>query len=329
MFFYRLRYAIAIGCTCVALFATRLSHPLMEHHAFDLFQGAVFLSAWFGGFGPGFLSAILSILSIDYFLLPPLYSLSMGETDVIRLVVFGVVALVTGSLSARLREAQAQLQATNEDLEQRLAERTAEVLTISSREQQRIGQDIHDGLSQILAGTRLLAGALQGKLAASGRVEAEDVEKIESRLDEAQAQADAISRGLYPIELESGGVALPAALAELADRMRRVYSIDCRFAGAHTVDVADGIANHLFRIAQEAVMNGIKNGRARRVDIRLFSFPPKIILAVADDGSGFPPEPRNGMGLKIMNYRAKTINAALRFRPRIKGGTLVACILQR
>jgi len=323
------RYGIALGTIIISLFITWNTPLLLHRHAFDLFQGAVFLSAWYGGFGPGLVSIILSILAIDYFFLPPIHSFSLGITDMIRLSIFGVVALITGSLSAKLRAAQSQLQQAHDNLEHRLAERTQEVLTISSREQERIGQDIHDGLCQTLTGTRFLTQALQKKLSTQKYTETEDLAKIEAGLEIAQTQAETVSRGLYPVELETDG--LMSALQELTDRISNVYPVVCQFICRRPIPVySHEQAVHLFRITQEAVSNAIKGGKAHHITVRLLTLGQNSVLLIADDGIGFLAETnRKGMGLKIMNYRAYTIGAKLKIRARRKGGTSVACIFSQ
>jgi signal transduction histidine kinase len=86
------------------------------------------------------------------------------------------------------------------------------------------------------------------------------------------------------------------------------------------------IANHVYRIAQEAVINAIKGGQASQVNLRLFYRGDHVMLVVADNGIGFESGPiRKGMGLKLMEYRARVINGTLRFTSRPTGGTLMSC----
>ncbi len=66
-----------------------------------LFFPAVILTAMYGGYGPALLATFLSTLSLAYWFVPPYQSLNIGSDDVIRLVVFGIVAVATASLSAR------------------------------------------------------------------------------------------------------------------------------------------------------------------------------------------------------------------------------------
>lgn len=317
------RYAVAVLATTAALVLTRNLPPLKDYFAFDMFQGAVFLSAWYGGFGPGLAATALSGLAMNYFLMPPLNAFSLLPADLARLVVFGAVGFMISSLSAKLGEARAQLLRANDTLEKRLKERTEEVLTISGREQQRIGQDLHDGLCQTLTGARLLTDALRTKMADD--FWAADLEKIQSRLREAQSQAETVSRGLYPVELEANG--LMSALQDLVDRFPTLHPVACRFTCRKPVQIHEHeTAVHLFRIAQEAMVNAVKGGKAHCIEVRLTTLGEHRFLTVADDGGGIAPNPeRKGMGMKIMDFRARAMGAALTIRPRRPTGTLVAC----
>lgn len=324
----KLSYSFAVAAAAAALLLTKSVTPLADYYAFDLFLGAVFFSAWFGGFGPGILSTALSALSMSYFLMPPFNAFSFAPVDLVRLIVFGGMGLIVSSMSSKLRAAQALLQREHTDLERRLKERTQEVLAISSREQQRMGQDLHDGLCQTLAGTRLLTEALHGKLSGKSFSETDDIAKIQSRLAQAQAQASAVTHGLYPVELETEGFMV--GLEELAERTASTYNVRCEFVYRNPLWVYDhGFASHLYRIAQEAVMNSVKNGKARNITLRLITLGRRRILAVLDDGIGFSPEMKpKGMGMKIMDYRARMIGATLEFRRRKTKGMLVACSFQ-
>ncbi|OPZ10743.1 MAG: Nitrate/nitrite sensor protein NarX [candidate division BRC1 bacterium ADurb.BinA364] len=87
------------------------------------------------------------------------------------------------------------------------------------------------------------------------------------------------------------------------------------------------VANHAYRIAQEAVNNAMKHASARRLWIRLAHAGGRVRLCVEDDGVGLRSrEGRNeGMGLRIMEYRARLIGAALEIGPRDGGGVRVVC----
>jgi len=349
------RYGFAIAASFMALVLTHVFQRLTRNPVFDLCQAAVVLSAWYGGFGPGITAGALGVLGLDYFFIPPLYSFGLGFDDVVRVVIFGAVALLTSWLSAQLKKAKMGLEQSNLELEQsnqqmesRVRQRTEEltrakanlkaeveqrlqaektILDISSREQRRLGEDLHDGLCQLLAGTRLATLEVKKRLESKSISEAADVAIIESNLADALAQADTISRGLYPVELETNG--LMAALEELSTKISKIFPVTCQFICWQPVLILDGtVGMHLYRIAQEASMNAIKGGKAKRINIRLKRSGERLFLSVADNGVGFHTQPsRQGMGLKIMGYRAKMIGAVLQFKSHLHRGTVVTCSL--
>ncbi len=206
-----------------------------------------------------------------------------------------------------------------------------QILDISDRERRRIGQDLHDGLGQHLAGLELMIEALQHKLAAKNKTEAARAGEIASHVREAIRQTRSLARGLSPVAFDRHG--LMSALQELAANASNMFRVNCRFTCVGHVHVENNAAaTHLFRIAQEAVSNAVKHGRPREIQIALTDDPDAVRLMVADDGAGLPApnQPRgNGMGLRIMTYRATVIGGTINIAPAAGGGTSVTCVVPR
>jgi PAS domain S-box-containing protein len=206
-----------------------------------------------------------------------------------------------------------------------------QLLEISDREQARIGQDIHDGLCQQLVSLAFDANSLHGQLAAGRRAEARTAARIAACLDEAITDARQLSRGLFPVRLEKEG--LPPALEELARTTRGRFKIRCRFKSHDGIALQDStVATHLYRIAQEAVTNAVKHSQARTVAITLSAQANQLELKVEDNGRGLGrhrPKGAGGMGLHIMDYRARSIGGTLRLERRPRGGTTVRCCVPR
>jgi PAS domain S-box-containing protein len=204
-----------------------------------------------------------------------------------------------------------------------------EIQTISEREQQRIGQDLHDGLGQYLTGIACMVNVLGKKLGNKELPEAADAARITAMVNETIQQTRALARGLCPVELETNG--LQAALTELANRVTNLFAVECDFQTPTVVQMFDNAAAvHVYRIAQEAVNNSIKHGHATRIDLSLTSANGQILLAVKDNGVGLPTngqKPR-GMGLRVMNYRAAMIGATVHVENAPGGGTIVRCAVQ-
>jgi PAS domain S-box-containing protein len=203
-----------------------------------------------------------------------------------------------------------------------------EIQEISEREQRRLGQDLHDGLGQSMTGIAFLAKVLQQKLSAKQVHEAEEAGNIATLINEALAQTRRLSRGLCPVFLETNDI--EAALGQLTGDLRTLFGVDCRLQFDPRIDIQENeVAVHLYRIAQEAATNSIKHGRAKNISIKLALAGSRMVLRVSDDGVGFPKKPSEnaGMGLRVMQHRARMIGARIEFRQPAGGGVTVTCSL--
>jgi two-component system, LuxR family, sensor kinase FixL len=205
-----------------------------------------------------------------------------------------------------------------------------EILEISEREKRRIGHDLHDGLCQHLAGIEMMSQVLEQKLSARSADAARRAGEIARNVREAIRQTRSLARGLSPVTLDSEG--LMSALQELAENTEKIFRVSCRLDCDPPVFVADhAVATHLFRLAQEAVANAIKHGRAKRVSLQLTSGRGRVILKVDDDGTGLPAEifKSKGMGLRIMQSRAGMMSGTLAIERNPGGGARVICSVPR
>jgi len=202
-----------------------------------------------------------------------------------------------------------------------------EVLQAGEQEHRRIGQDLHDGLGQVLAGAAYLSGTLRKDLAAKSLPEARQIRRIHEVINEAIVQTRSLARGLHPVEAEPNG--LMVALAALAARTKKLFHTGCRFNCPRPVLIQDNaVATHLFRIAQEAVTNAIKHGKPSRIEISLARTSGQVSLAVKNNGTGMAARPKKpGVGLRIMRYRAGMIGGTLAIQKVARGGTAVICTL--
>lgn len=200
------------------------------------------------------------------------------------------------------------------------------ILEISAREQRRIGQDLHDGLGQHLTGIAFMSKVQEQKLAEKGLPDAVEAAKIVRLVNEAINKTRELSRGLLPVVSESRG--LMSALQQWAGEVQDLFGISCTFLCIEPVLMHDDTAaTHLYHIAQEAVNNAIKHGKAGHIVIALGASGGRGALTISDDGSGIQKVPagNQGMGLHIMNYRAKMIGGSLEVKPGTPRGTVVTC----
>jgi two-component system CheB/CheR fusion protein len=201
-----------------------------------------------------------------------------------------------------------------------------EILEVGDREQRRIGHDLHDGLCQHLAGIELMSQVLEQKLSRHSKAAAAKVGEIGKNVRDAISHTRSLARGLSPVMLEPEG--LMAALAELSANTQNIFKVTCHFSCNPGVPIHDhAVATNLFRIAQEAVSNAIKHGRATRISIRLEAANGYIILRIKDNGAGFQTksEGPSGMGLRTMRSRAGMIGGTLAVERNKNGGVTVVC----
>jgi signal transduction histidine kinase len=199
-----------------------------------------------------------------------------------------------------------------------------DILEVSEMERERIGQDLHDDLGQILTGISLLCKSLQQALETTAPEEAYDVGRIDDLMRQAISQTRQLARGLMPIGLEQHG--LNGALEELTTNVDSLPGVSCTYRGIQ-VDLERSDARHLYRIAQEAINNAIKHGRATQIHVRLQIEEERHTLTVEDNGVGIrnPVDSAEGMGLRLMSYRARKLGGTLEVVRAAGGGTTVRC----
>jgi len=245
-----------------------------------------------------------------------------GWEIAIRFAFFFLVALAGVATREQYRSSQGRiaLLEENERLEKQIIE-------VSEYEQQRIGRDLHDGLCQFLAAIGCAASALKSDLEERQLEQlASKAGEIERLLSESVKEARDLSHGLVPVQLGEAGLA--AALDELAATTSHLLPVDCTFELAGTTAGGqNGKATHLYRIAQEAIHNATKHGKASKIDIRLSANASATSLSISDDGIGFVRNENgaDGVGISIMRYRANLMDGEFAIESGSTGGTIVSC----
>ncbi len=230
-----------------------------------------------------------------------------------------------------LQEEQKLINAIATDLESWLERKQLEQTLISIAEEQAhtIGQELHDNVGQQIAAIGYQALALEKKIAATDNDTnmTKAAALIASQAQTAVVHIKQLARGLLPFELETNGLVF--VLKTLADRVTATYHISCEFLCSHDIIINDNnVALNLYRIAQEAINNAIRHGQAQHITISLSTHDNVLDLSICDNGHGFSykesdQHATSGMGLKIMQYRAKQLDAQLEILVRNEGGTEV------
>ncbi len=235
--------------------------------------------------------------------------------------------LAYDNLEERVRERTSELEEINRKLREEISEKKKMkkiIMDISEKERQKIGQDLHDSLSQQLGGILFMVQTLGERLDKKEIKEIEDLDKIKKYLNNTLKYVRNLSKGLY---LSFGETGLKFALSELTEQMKELYGLEVELKYKKWKDIKDEkISTNVFRIVQEALNNAVKHGNAKKAIIDIKKVNNMMVLRITDLGQGFPPNPnKRGMGLKIMEYRATQINGNFRIGKKNGTGTEVIC----
>jgi PAS domain S-box-containing protein len=246
--------------------------------------------------------------------------------------------------AAEQHEASEALRRAHAELEQRVADRTAElaqintalkgeierreelereILAVTERERGRISQDLHDTLCQELTATAFLLKSRAKKIGADNPKCAQSLEEAAQTVNQNVGLARDLARNLRPFDFMPGG--LISALRQLAARTNK--RVPCRCDCSKRIYVRDrDVSVNLYRIAQEAVNNSLKHAEASHVVIGLRRRDNALVLFIRDDGAGFQPsKKRRGLGIHLMTYRADILDGKLSIDTQPGRGTTITC----
>lgn len=198
----------------------------------------------------------------------------------------------------------------------------------ADQERRRVGADLHDGLGQELTGLALTLQALAARSVREGPSLTDDIRHLSQLASASVASVREIAHGMLPIALRHGD--FKCVLQDLARSTQRLAGVKMmvRFRGEGSYFPVGKVAEQLYRIAQEAVTNAIKHGRATRINVTVFGSPSNSRLSVSDNGTGFDGKAAHGgMGLQIMRHRARSLGGLIDIRRGRSGGARVLCVV--
>jgi len=290
-----------------------------------LYAGPIFVVGWFFRKGLGVAVALLSSAvwwSANWFNGDPDLHSWVQAWEIFRHVGF-FLALAWAAAALRSKNDIAAGRIALLEHSRRLEQ---DIVNISEVEQRRIGQDLHDGVCQVLAALSCSATSLRTDLENRNLpVEAGNAGELARLLQAAVAETRDLARSLVPAHVTEVGLTL--ALEALALSVTRLHRVNCTFELIGRERVGDeGISTHLYRIAQEAVSNALKHGNAKNIVLSLAAIGDRWTLRIADDGVGIPETPsHNGIGLTVMEYRARLTGGELNIERPSSGGTTISC----
>jgi PAS domain S-box-containing protein len=193
----------------------------------------------------------------------------------------------------------------------------------SEQERRRIGQALHTTIGQELTGLSMIAESNADALAPSNSGAAQTARRVSDGLAEVLEHVRLIARGLDVVSEN-----LLGELNALASDIDAIEGLECVFVAASELrQPSDKAAASLYQIAQEAASNAIRHAAASRITISLAAEGDLLVLKVMDDGAGLPQgaDSAEGMGMRIMRYRADLLNGRLSVELEPTGGTRVVC----
>jgi PAS domain S-box-containing protein len=202
-----------------------------------------------------------------------------------------------------------------------------EIINIIDVEQQRLGQNLHDGLGQDLTGVAFMCNTLAKKLKELGLPESAISEEITSLVYHIITTVRTLSRELYPPNLVENEITY--TLQQFAANTSSMFGISCTFNQDRDLVISNiSVSTQIYYIVREAVNNSIKHGQAKHIIISLTHNKNDVLLVIEDDGIGSSEkmDKYKGLGLRIMAYRMGTMNGTFTIIDNYKsGGVVVFC----
>jgi signal transduction histidine kinase len=373
------RYGVALATAALAIVLRWIFDPLLGHVAFyvTIYVAVAFCSI-VCGYAPAIVSAIVGFLGIFYFFVDPRYSLSPSRPSEIHgvvgwlfvcavLILLGEnhrkqqfrlkqsIAALTSEAIERQR-AEAALQRTRDELENRVLERTSQLtltlnnlerevterkraeeqlrqlsvrlMTLQDEERRRIARDLHDTTGQTLAAMKMTAALIQQT--AAGPDMHRLLDDLNALTDEAVQEIRTTSYLLHPPLLDEAGVA--SAVQWFVEGFSKRSGIQVRCEIAETLQRPP--RNHelvLFRVLQESLTNVHRHSGASAATIKLNVNADHFVLEIADNGTGIPKEcikrfnedgHGTGVGLVGMRERVHELGGQLDIQSSPAGTTV-------
>ena len=351
------RYSLAILAAFFALLLRQLLTPFLgENNPYHTVWAAVVFSVWYCGLGPAVVAALIGVIGVWYWFLPPTHSFVLDDpktaiSGMIGFLFFAGLIIALGESARRaldrVKLGERQLTKAHEELERKVEERTADLNTaneslreLSSRLQQmrdeehrRIARELHDSVGQLVAALGMNLGIVQlqaDKLDAAGvRALAENA----SMVAQISSEIRTISHLLHPPLLDAAGLA--SALRWYVDGFSERSKIKVELEIPSELGrLPDEMEIAIFRMVQECLTNIHRHSGGASAVIRIRQQDHRIFVEVQDHGTGIPLEKqielkssgRTGVGFRGMRERLRQLGGNLEIQSD-STGTVVSAIL--
>jgi signal transduction histidine kinase len=358
------RYVLAILIASGALFLRQLLLPLLGNsNPFHTAWPAVIFAAWYCGMGPAIVTAVIEVIGIWYWFLPPVHSFGLSDTKseisgMVGFLVFSGFIIALGEANRRSlfrsRSTEQRLQKAHDDLEQTVKDRTTDltranenlktatenyrelsvqVMRLQDEERRRIARELHDGVGQTLAALSMNIARVRHESDKLSSEAARAVSENALMVDELNREIRTISHLLHPPMLDEIGLssALRWYVDGFAERSKVTVNLDFSEGLGR---LSNEMELTIFRMIQECLTNVHRHSGSTSAAIRVWERDHRVSVEVQDHGKGIPPEKqadlnssdRAGVGFRGMRERLRKLNGTLEIRSDAMGTTVIASL---
>jgi len=289
-------YAVAVLASALALTMSFLLRPFGTTTSAMVFVGIIVVVARLGGAGPALLSGAISVLLLDYYFIPPIHEFNLLQAEQgANALVFALVALIVGSMTARLRAAEHAMRERADD-EHEMRKAAEELARAREQVLAVVAHDLRNPLSTILGAASLLEDPTQ---------DARDIRETLALINRAVDRMNRLIGDLLDVtRLEAGRLVLeqePIAVRDLLAQTLESWEATAASRGlSFEVDpVSEGLAvfadrSRVLQVLDNLVGNAVKfsdaGGRIAVRATRGEGSTTEVRFSVSDTGPGIPPE---------------------------------------
>jgi signal transduction histidine kinase len=351
------RYALAILAAIFALVVRGLLTPFLgENNPYHTVWAAVVFSAWFCGLGPSILTAVIGVAGVWYWFLPPFHSFGLRDprtsiSGMIGFLFFSGLIILLGESNrrslARRQLAEAELRKAHDELERKVAERTADLnaaneslrelsgrlLQMRDEERRQIARELHDSVGQLLAAVSMNLAAVQFQTDRLDATGARAVSETATIVEQISREIRTISHLLHPPLLDAAGLAsaLRWYVDGFSERSKIKVEVDIP---AEFGRLSDEMEIAIFRMVQECLTNIHRHSGGSSAVIRVHEEDHALFVEVEDHGKGMSAEKqseltssaRTGVGFRGMRERLRQLRGTLEIRSGGTGTTVKATL---
>jgi signal transduction histidine kinase len=358
------RYGLAVAAAIFALWFRRQLSPLLgPDNPYHTAWAAVVFSAWYCGLGPSIVTALLSVLGVWYWFVPPFSSFRVEDpktaiSGMVGFLAFSGVIIALGEANHRsllrsrwtesqLRKAHDELRSAHDELERKVQERTADLNLanenlgeLSSRLQQmrdeerrQISRELHDSIGQLLAALSMNIAVVQRQADNLDSAGARAISENAAMVEQISREIRTISHLLHPPLLDAAGLA--SALRWYVDGFSERSQIKVGLQIPEPFRrLSEEMEIAIFRMVQECLTNIHRHSGGNSAAIRVREENHRIVVEVQDAGKGIPLEKqleltasgRIGVGFRGMRERVRQLGGTLEIRSDNAGTAVTATL---